>query len=290
MEDIAGLLSHLNNLNNFSIDLTLPSSNKKVKVREMLIKDQMNVFKCAQAAPSGYEESMYLDMLNSIVIHPAGFDSREVPEEDVTYLLIYNRISTHGPEVSLLTKCNGKIEGNGICGEPQSLIYNLSERNVLNRIEEALSGLYPMKLEIGDYTIHLTYLKETDNLAIEDNLLGFIHSFYSGSVNPNSMSKKDTDKIKSFLKMSGRISKIEYKDKGTIKSYDVINETLEKKVEIFMALPAVVSYKAIEEVVVKLSDVAEKLTDKLEYTCEKCGNKGDVPINMLNKSFFVDRF
>jgi hypothetical protein len=294
MAELESLLAELQKSASFSTDITVPMSNEKLKIREMTLKDQMDSIKGLQVYVGDKPEVVYSEMLNHMVTSPPKFNVRDLPEQDITYLLIYNRIETEGPEASMRTQCVGKIkEGKGkdakerTCGHVNSFTYDLVQKKVLERISDATSGIFPFSVNSGGYDIEVGVLPETSEMKIDDNMEDYIALYYKDKgLKIDNLDKDTIEMVRMILLCAARLLKVTKGDK----TWDLGAMELDTKVDVFLKLGGKVSLAVMDKLKDVVLKMAADVVDTVEVECEECKYKNRVVVNMMDKAFFVGRF
>ena len=102
-------------------ELILPISQKKIKMRPFLIKEQRNLLMALESNDSNSTQSAIRDILVNCTLTD-GIDIDKLPIVDIEYYFINLRAKSVGEIVESKYKCNNVVEGNE-CG-------NIMEKNI----------------------------------------------------------------------------------------------------------------------------------------------------------------
>jgi hypothetical protein len=109
-------------------DLTLPLSNKKIKYRPFLVKEQRNLLMALESDDSETIEQNIKQVLTNCTL-TEGIDMYSLPLLDVEYYFIQLRARSVGEVVENRYRCNNEVDGKE-CGNIMEVDVNILDINV----------------------------------------------------------------------------------------------------------------------------------------------------------------
>ena len=122
-------------------ELTLPLSNKKVKYRPFLVKEQKNLLMAMEAKEAETINNVVKDILENCTL-TEGIEIDKLPIIDVEFYFINLRAKSVGEVVEARYKCNNEVDGK-VCN-------NIMEANVdLTKIQPTQNDISP-EIQLSD--------------------------------------------------------------------------------------------------------------------------------------------
>ena len=106
-------------------ELTLPLSNKKVKYRPFLVKEQKNLLMAMEAKEAETINNVVKDILENCTL-TEGIEIDKLPIIDVEYYFINLRAKSVGEVVNSRYRCNNEVDGK-VCNNIMEVDVNLMD-------------------------------------------------------------------------------------------------------------------------------------------------------------------
>jgi hypothetical protein len=231
--------------------VTIPSTQKEIKVRPFSVKEEKLLLMAAESKDVHMIVDTVKQVINNCVIEGDAFDMEKLPFFDVDFLFIFLRAKSIGETVELNLTCNNEVDGHK-CG------------NVI-----------PVSLDIANATIKRDESIDKD-IRLDKNT-GVIMKYPPYSLMKELESTGELDQKTEIITSS--IDYI-YDTKGSI--YRIGPDFTKKEMKDFVESLTEVQYKKLERFV----DNFPVFVVKLEEKCGKCGFEHKIDYTDFYDFFF----
>lgn len=229
-------------------EITLPLSNKNIRFRPFLVKEQKNLLMALEANDKQTIERNIKQILHNCTLSE-GIDIDKLPVIDVEYYFIQLRSKSVGEILENNYICNNEVEGK-VCGNKMGVVIDLNTIQIENyKPEDSIINIthnVSLKLKYPEFSI-VEKLSESDNT------------------------------IESAFKVI--IESIEYIFDG--EQYYYANETDPKELMEFVESLNQEQFGKLE----KFFDNLPKIRKNLEIKCRKCGYDHSITVEGLENFF-----
>lgn len=229
-------------------EITLPLSNKNIRFRPFLVKEQKNLLMALEANDKQTIERNIKQILHNCTL-TEGIDIDKLPVIDVEYYFIQLRSKSVGEILENNYICNNEVEGK-VCGNKMGVVIDLNTIQIENyKPEDSIINIthnVSLKLKYPEFSI-VEKLSESDNT------------------------------IESAFKVI--IESIEYIFDG--EQYYYANETDPKELMEFVESLNQEQFGKLE----KFFDNLPKIRKNLEIKCRKCGYDHSITVEGLENFF-----
>jgi len=229
-------------------DLTLPLSNKKIKFRPFLVKEQKNLMMAIEANDKETIERNIKQVLHNCTL-TENIEIEKLPVIDVEYYFLQLRAKSVGEVIESQYICNNIVDGES-CGNKMKASLNLSEIEVTSN---------------PDYS---NEIKITDNIVIKFN--------YPEFSTLEKIKEKDSSVEIAFEMIT---DSIEYIFDG--QQYYYANETTAQELMDFVESLNAEQFSKIEA----FFDNQPKLNKTVFIKCSKCGYEHRIDLEGLENFF-----
>jgi hypothetical protein len=228
-------------------EITLPVSNKRLKFRPFLVKEQKILLMAMESGESDVIEANIHQVLNNCAISEIDIDS--MPIVDIEYYFLNLRARSVGESVESKYKCENIVEGKE-CGNTMDVEFNILDTNV--KLPEVKDEMIPLtdtvgiKMKYPDYAV-IHRMKHADSVTdVAFELVIDCIDYIYDEDNVYHAHETPKDELMAFL------------------------ETLTKD-----------QFAKLEDFI----DNLPKLEKKIEVTCKKCGFTHKIDVQGLEDFF-----